>query len=62
MSGIALPVNFSGRPKERRDEYMIMTSGDASSLATRSREWVEEMISFMKRIDVELAQSGELVF
>lgn len=43
-------------------KYMIMTFGDASSLATRSREWVEEMISFMKRIDVELAQSGELVF
>jgi len=43
-------------------KYMIMTFGDASTLAARSREWVEEMVSFMKRIDVELAQSGELVF
>lgn len=39
-------------------KYMIMTFGDASTLAARSREWVEEMISFMKRIDVEERGSG----
>lgn len=43
-------------------KYMIMTFGDESTLADRSREWIDEMISFMQRIDVELAQSGELVF
>jgi hypothetical protein len=47
-----------------RDEmkYMIMTFGDTSGLEGKSPEWIKEMIEFMHRIDVELTQSGELVF
>jgi hypothetical protein len=42
-------------------KYMIMTFGGQSGLAERSPEWIQRMIAFMKRIDVELADSGELV-
>jgi hypothetical protein len=47
-----------------RDEmkYMIMTFGDTSGLEGKSPEWIKEMIEFMHRIDVELTESGELVF
>jgi hypothetical protein len=47
-----------------RDEmkYMIMTFGDTSGLEGKSPEWIKEMIEFMRRIDVELTESGELVF
>jgi hypothetical protein len=42
-------------------KYMIMTFGDQSGLEEKSPEWIREMIGFMQRIDVELADSGELV-
>jgi hypothetical protein len=41
---------------------MLMTFGDRSMLSGRSPEWISAMIGFMKRIDVELAEAGELVF
>jgi len=43
-------------------KYMIMSFGDRSGLEGRSPEWIEGMIEFMQRIDVELMESGELVF
>jgi hypothetical protein len=43
-------------------KYMIMTFGDQSGLAGKSPEWIKGMIEFMQRIDVELTDSGELVF
>jgi hypothetical protein len=43
-------------------KYMIMTFGDRSGLEGRSPEWIKGMIEFMQRIDVELTESGELVF
>jgi hypothetical protein len=43
-------------------KYMIMTFGDQSGLEGRSPEWIKGMIEFMQRIDVELNESGELVF
>jgi hypothetical protein len=43
-------------------KYMIMTFGDRSGLEGKSPDWIKEMINFMRRIDVELAASGELVF
>ena len=43
-------------------KYMIMTFGDRSGLEGKSPEWLKEMIEFMHRIDVELTESGELVF
>ena len=43
-------------------KYMLMTFGDRSALSGRSPEWIKGMIDFMKRIDVELTESGELVF
>jgi hypothetical protein len=68
-NGIAAPTQRRARPPrvpdEGRDEmkYMIMMFGEAASmLETRSREWIEEMIGFMKQIDKDLADSGELVF
>jgi hypothetical protein len=42
-------------------KYMIMTFGETSALEGKS-EWINEMIEFMRRIDVELTESGELVF
>jgi hypothetical protein len=42
-------------------KYMIMAFGDQSGLEGKSPEWIREMIGFMQRIDVELADSGELV-
>jgi hypothetical protein len=43
-------------------KYMIMTFGDQSGLAGKSPEWIKGMIEFMQRIDVELTDSGQLVF
>jgi hypothetical protein len=43
-------------------KYMIMTFGGTSGLQGKSPEWIKEMIEFMHRIDVELTESGELVF
>lgn len=41
---------------------MLMTFGDRSALTGKSPDWIRGMIDFMIRIDVELAESGELVF
>ena len=41
---------------------MIMTFGDRSGLEGKSPDWIKGMIDFMRRIDVELEASGELVF
>jgi hypothetical protein len=49
-------------PKETEMKYMIMTFGDQSGLEGKSPEWIKGMIEFMQRIDVELTDSGELVF
>jgi len=43
-------------------KYMIMTFGDTSGLEGRSTDWITGMIEFMIRIDVELTETGELVF
>jgi hypothetical protein len=44
-------------------KYMIMMFGDgASMMATKSSEWIGEMIGFMTRLDEELRDSGELVY
>jgi hypothetical protein len=43
-------------------KYMLMTFGDKSGLADKPPEWIKSMIEFMQRIDVELQESGELVF
>jgi hypothetical protein len=43
-------------------KYMIMTFGDQSGLEGKSPEWIKGMIEFMRRIDTELNESGELVF
>jgi hypothetical protein len=48
--------------KETEMKYMIMTFGDQSGLEGKSPEWIKGMIEFMQRIDVELTESGELVF
>ena len=43
-------------------KYMIMMFGDqAGMMAVRSREWVREMIQFMKNLNEDLTRSGELV-
>lgn len=43
-------------------KYMLMSFGDRSALSGKSSEWIKGMIDFMIHIDVELAESGELVF
>jgi hypothetical protein len=43
-------------------KYMIMTFGDTSGLEGKSPVWIKAMVEFMQRIDVELTESGELVF
>ncbi|MDI2124626.1 YciI family protein [Yinghuangia seranimata] len=43
-------------------KYMLMTFGGQADLAGRPTAWIAEMIAFMRRIDQELAASGELVF
>lgn len=44
-------------------KYMIMMFGDAATtLETKSPEWIEKMIEFMTQIDQDLTKSGELVF
>jgi hypothetical protein len=43
-------------------KYMIMTFGSAEAgLATMGRDWMLEMIQFMKTLDEDLTKSGELV-
>lgn len=43
-------------------KYMILTFGDQSSLADKPKEWIREMVDFMKQIDVDMRESGELVY
>jgi hypothetical protein len=43
-------------------KYMIMTFGSAEAgLATMGKEWMVDMIQFMKKLDEDLRKSGELV-
>jgi hypothetical protein len=43
-------------------KYMIMTFGSAEGgLATMGRDWMIEMIQFMRKLDEDLTKSGELV-
>jgi hypothetical protein len=43
-------------------KYMIMTFGSAEGgVAAMGREWMLEMIQFMKNLDDDLQRSGELV-
>lgn len=44
-------------------KYMIAMFGSASEMgATKTPEWINEMIAFMIDIDVRLRASGELVY
>jgi len=44
-------------------KYMIMTFGSAAEMVeTANMEWIREMIQFMRQIDVDLRESGELVY
>jgi hypothetical protein len=44
-------------------KYMIMMFGSAGEMTeTRSPEWITEMIAFMRDLDQELVESGEMVF
>jgi hypothetical protein len=44
-------------------KYMLMMFGSAGEMTeTVSREWIAEMIAFMRQIDTELTEAGELVF
>jgi hypothetical protein len=43
-------------------KYMIMTFGSAAGgLETMGKEWMLEMIQFMRNLDDDLRKSGELV-
>jgi hypothetical protein len=43
-------------------KYMIMTFGSADAgLETMGKDWMLEMIQFMKELDEDLRKSGELV-
>jgi hypothetical protein len=43
-------------------KYMIMTFGSAEAgLEAMGRDWMLEMIQFMKKLDEDLRKSGELV-
>jgi len=43
-------------------KYMVMMFGDqAGMMEARSRDWIREMIGWMKAFNVELERSGELV-
>jgi hypothetical protein len=44
-------------------KYMVMLFGDqATMVETRSLDWIKEMIEFMTQVDLDLKESGELVF
>jgi len=44
-------------------KYMVMMFGSAAGMMeTKSTEWIREMIQFMKQVDRDLRESGELVF
>jgi hypothetical protein len=43
-------------------KYMVMMFGSAATMMeTRSREWILEMIEFMKKTNRDLQEAGELV-
>ena len=43
-------------------KYMIMTFGSAEgALEAMGKEWMREMIQFMRNLDKDLRESGELV-
>ena len=43
-------------------KYMVLMFGDAGEMReSMSPEWIREMIAFMRNVDVELRESGELV-
>jgi hypothetical protein len=43
-------------------KYMIMTFGSAEAgLAAMGKDWMVEMIQFMRKLDDDLRKSGELV-
>ena len=42
-------------------KYMIMMFGDQSHLESMSKEWIREMIQFMRTLGEDLTSSGELV-
>ena len=42
-------------------KYMIMMFGDQSHLESMSKEWIHEMIQFMRTLGEDLTTSGELV-
>jgi hypothetical protein len=43
-------------------KYMIMTFGSAEAgLAAKGRDWMLEMVKFMRQLDTDLRESGELV-
>ena len=43
-------------------KYMIMTFGSAEAgLAAMGKDWMTEMIRFMRKLDDDLRKSGELV-
>jgi hypothetical protein len=44
-------------------KYMLMMFGSAAGMAeSASPEWIREMIAFMRGLDHELTESGEMVF
>ena len=44
-------------------KYMIMMFGGAAEMtSTQSPDWITEMIAFMRDLDRELVESGEMVF
>ena len=44
-------------------KYMIMMFGSAGEMMdVKSPEWIREMIQFMQQLDVDLRDSGEMVF
>jgi hypothetical protein len=44
-------------------KYMIMMFGGAAEMTeTHSSEWITEMITFMRDLDKELTDAGEMVF
>ena len=44
-------------------KYMIMMFGDVGSMMeTRSKEWIREMIHFMRKLGEDLSAANELVY
>ncbi len=51
------------RAREHTVKYMIMMFGSAAEMTeTQSPEWITEMIGFMRDLDKELIEAGEMVF